>query len=141
MRVSITPEIMTKVWKLHCNNVDENLIAETLGISCGSAHRIVFIMTTAQNGGDVDSIGGTNHAKQKAFAKKYFGIEDKIEEVEIEEKHEEQKETECQTADDVTKEFMQKVLLALGWQNRLLEMLLDSLGVEWHQYSKGVEKR
>lgn len=145
MRVHVTPEIMTKVWKLHNKGVDENLIAETLGISYGSAHRIVFIMTTAQNGGDVDSIGGTNHAKQKAFAKKYFGIEDKVEEVEIEEKHEEveehveQTETECQT--DITKDFMQRVLLALAWQNELLERLLDSLGVDWKTLCKGVERR
>lgn len=135
MKVQVTPEIMTKVWKLHEKEIDFNLIAETLGISESSARRIVLIMTTAQSGGDVDSLGGNNHRRQKTFAKKYFGIEEKKEE--IEEQEEEQKELECvsSVAD------MQKLLAMLAWQNELLETLLLSLGVDWKTKCKGVERR
>ena len=144
MRIAVTPEIMTKVWKLHSNGVDETLIAETLGISYSSACRIVKIMTAAQNGEDVDAMGGNNHQKQKAFAKKYFGIEEKEEEkpIETHEEQNEQKALECQTAvDDITKDFMQKMLGMLAWQNELLEALLLSLGVDWQTLCKGVERR
>jgi hypothetical protein len=132
MKIAVTPEIMTKVWKLHNKGVDERLIAETLGISYNSALRIVKIMTAAQNGEDVDSIGGNNYQKQKLFAKKFFGII-----VEKKEEVEEQKELECvsSVAD------MQKLLAMLAWQNELLETLLLSLGVDWKTKCKGVERR
>jgi hypothetical protein len=134
MKISITPEIMTKVWKLHNNKVDERLIAETLGISYQSASRIIKIMTTAQNGGDVDAIGGNNHQKQKTFAKKMFGIEEK--------KAETEKQEEQQTSSDAdVKALMQKALEMIAWQNELLEQLLVSLGVDWKTHCKGVERR
>ena len=132
MKIAVTPEIMTKVWKLHSNGVDVNLIAETLGISYNSASRIIKIMTAAQNGEDVDSIGGNNHQKQKLFAKKFFGII-----VEKKEEVEEQKELECVSA----VADMQKLLAMLAWQNELLETLLHSLGVDWKTLCKGVERR
>jgi hypothetical protein len=134
-KATITPETMTKVWKLHSNGVDEKLIAETLGISYQSASRIIKIMTAAQNGEDVDAINGANHKKQKLFAKKFFGSEEKKEEIKLEAQEEKQ------NSDDITRDFMQRVLLALAWQNELLESLLDSLGVEWKNHCKGVERR
>lgn len=129
----ITAEQMLKVWRLHNKSVDANLIAETLGISTTSVNRIINIMTAAQNGEDVDAIDGNSYQKQKDFAKKMFGIEEK--------KDEQPTETHEEKADDITKEFMQKVLLALAWQNELLESLLDSLGVDWKTHCKGVERR
>ena len=80
MRIHVTPEIMTKVWKLHEKEIDGKLIAETLGISNASASRIINLMTRAKNGEDIDSIDGNNHQKQKKFAKEFFGIEEKKEE-------------------------------------------------------------
>jgi uncharacterized protein YjcR len=135
-KATIKPEMMMKVWKLHTNSVDDRLIAETLGISYPSALRIIKIMTAAQNGEDVDAIDGNSHKKQKAFAKEFFGIEEKKEEVKLEEQEEQQN-----SADDITKDFMQRVLLALAWQNELLERLLDSLGVEWQKSCGKVERR
>lgn len=138
MKIAVTPEIMTKVWNLHIHEVDNNLIAETLGISQQSASRIIKIMTAAQNGEDVDSIGGNNHQKQKLFAKRFFGLtekEVKVEEVKLDAQEEKQ------NSDDITKDFMQRVLLALAWQNELLETLLNSLGVDWQIHCKGVERR
>lgn len=138
MKVQVTPEIMTKVWNLHTHEVDNKLIAETLGISQTSASRIITIMTAAQNGEDVDSIGGNNHQRQKVFAKQFFGLtekEVKVEEVKVETQEEKQ------NSDDITKDFMQRVLLALAWQNQLLEQLLHSLGVDCGTFSKGVETR
>lgn len=133
-KATITPEIMTKVWKLHNNAVEASLIAESLDISTASAKRIISIMTAAQNGEDVDAIEGNNHQKQKDFAKKFFGlIVEKKEEVEKEEKQ--------NSEDDITRDFMQRVLLSLAWQNELLESLLDSLGVDWQNHCKGVERR
>lgn len=126
MKIQVTPEIMTKVWKLHEKGIDSNLIAETLGISNASANRIINIMTTAQSGGDVDAIGGNNHQRQKNFAKKYFGVEEKKEET----PNEEQEET--QTFDDSNfKEFAVRVLFALSYQNKLLEKLCKEWGVEY----------
>lgn len=138
MKIAVTPDIMEKVWKLHNKGVDDRLIAETLGISYNSASRIVRIMTAAQNGEDVDSTCGNNYKKQKLFAKRFFGLTEK--EVEVEEVKPEAQE-EKQNSDDITKDFMQRVLLALAWQNKLLEHLLLSLGVDYKTFSKGVERR
>ena len=130
---------MLKVWRLHNSGVEVSLIAMTLGISSASVSRIVNIMTMTQNGEDVDAFESGRCQAMKDFAKEHFGIVAKKEEVE---KQEEQKALECVTAvDDITKEFMQKVLLALAWQNELLERLLDSLGVEWKNSCGKVERR
>lgn len=125
MRTHVTPEIMTKVWKLHEKEIDINLIAETLGISKSSASRIINIMETAQSGGDVDAISGNNHQGQKNFAKKYFGIEEKKEETPTE-SHEEKSTVE----DGYFKEFAVRVLFALEHQNKLLEKICKELGIE-----------
>lgn len=128
-RTSITPEIMKKVWKLHTNSVDDILISETLGISSSSAKRIINLMTKAKNGEDIDSIGGSNHKKQKDFAKEFFGIKEKQEEKQIEEQAEQQ--TEKQNADDSTfREFAVRVLFALEYQNKLLAKLCAAWGCE-----------
>ena len=120
---TITNETMTKVWKLHEKQIDARLIAETLGISGNSARRIISIMTAAQNGGDVDAICGKGHLKQKAFAKKYFGIEEPKEELTAEQE-------EAQTFDEGNfKEFAVRVLFALSYQNKLLEKLCEAWGV------------
>lgn len=65
----------------------------------------------------------------------FFGIEEKKEESATE------KQEESQNSADIEKDFMQRVLLALAWQNELLEQLLVSLGVDWKSHSKGVERR
>lgn len=109
-RAQITPEIMTKAWKLHGMGVDNNTIGETLGISEHSACRIVKIMTTAQNGGDVDAVGN-GHQAQKEFAKKMFGIEDKREEA----PQEKPSEVEDESA------ILYKANAAIEKQNKLLE--------------------
>ena len=128
MKTPITPEIMTKVWKLHTNAVDAQLIGETLGISLTSVNRVIQIMTAAKNGEDVDSIGGDNHRRQKAFAKEYFGIEEKKEEEPTEESL--KIENEKPTFDDGNfKEFAINVLFELSHISRLLERLCDELGV------------
>lgn len=120
---TISPEIMEKVWKLHNKHIDARLIAETLGISVSSAKRIISIMTTAQNGGDVDAVEKRGlYQKQKEFAKKMFGIEEKKEEVKEPEKEE-------QFNADNFRDFMCRVVLALSYQNRLLEQLCAELGV------------
>ncbi len=126
----ITPETMKKAWLLHNKGIDSNLIAHTLGISQHSAQRIIKIMTAAQNGEDVDALEDGRYEQQKAFAKKFFGIEDKKAKPENQ-----------NTADDITKDFMQKVLGMLAWQNELLEQFLDSFGVDWKTHCKGVERR
>lgn len=125
MRTHVTPEIMTKTWKLHNNGVDSKLIAETLGISNASANRIITLMTKAKNGEDIDSIDGNNHQKQKKFAKEFFGIEEKKEEKPIEEQ------AEKQTLDDSAfRDYAVRVLCALDRTNELLERLCDVWGVE-----------
>lgn len=43
MKVMLTPEIIVKVWKLHEKDIDNGLIADTLGISEGSARRVIQI--------------------------------------------------------------------------------------------------
>ena len=79
MKVPITPEILTIVWRYHAKIEDTNLIAEIVGISNGSVRRIIQIMTAAKNGEDVDSYGGSNHRAQKEFAKAFFGVAKKEE--------------------------------------------------------------
>lgn len=120
----ITPEIMTKVRKLHTNSVAEILISEALGISLTSTKRVIKLMTAAKNGEDIDSMDGNNHKKQKDFAKKFFKVEEKKKEKQIEE------ESKKQTLDDDFRDFAVRVLFALEYQNQLLEKLLNELGVE-----------
>ena len=127
-RTTVTPEIMTKAWKLHERSVDNKLISEALGISQASATRIVRLMTMAKNGEDIDSIDGTNHKKQKAFAKKFFGIPDKCDEESIEDQTEQQGETDL--TEDNFKEFAVRVLFELSHLNKLLEGLCKELGVK-----------
>ena len=132
MKTTITPEIMVKVWKLHTNSVDVKLIVETLGISSQSANRVIKFMTAAKNGEDVDSIGNPkNHKKQRAFAKKYFGIEEKKEAKPTEEPKVEVAEEPCKpiSAEDNFKEFAVSVLFELSHISKLLERLCDDLGV------------
>ena len=133
----IKPEIIEKVWKLHNKHIEASLIAETLGISVTSARRIISIMTTAQNGGDVDAVC-VGYQKQKHFAKSFFGIAIKAKE---EVKSEEQKALECVSAvDGISKEFMQRVVLLLSYQNRLLEQLCAEFGVNVKIFNE-VERR
>ena len=125
MKKHITPEIMTKVWKLHTNSVDDILICETLGISYASTKRIIKLMTMAKNGEDIDSIDGNNHRKQKDFAKQFFGIEEKKEEKPIEEH------AENQTLDDgAFRDYAVRVLCALDRTNELLAKLCEVWGVK-----------
>lgn len=120
---NITPEIMTKAWRLHTNSVADALISETLGISLMSTKRIIKLMTAAKNGEDVDSIERGSHQQQKDFAKKFFRVEEKKEEKPIEDK------AEKQTLDDSTfREFAVRVLFALEHQNKLLERLCAEWG-------------
>lgn len=120
----ITPEIMRKIWNLHASKVDADVIAETLEVSKISVQRFIKIMTAVQNGDDADAVG-RGHQKQIDFAKKFFGIEEKKEE-----KREEPKQFECLTAaDDISKEFMQRVVLLLSYQTSLLEQLCAEFGV------------
>lgn len=128
MRIAVTPEIMTKVWKLHEKEIDGKLIAETLGISNASASRIINLMTRAKNGEDIDSIDGNNHQKQKKFAKEFFGIEEKKEEPK-EEPLEERAEKPT-LDDDAFRGYAVRVLCALDRTNELLERLCDAWGVK-----------
>ena len=137
-KATVTPEIMTKTWKLHNRGVDERLIAEILGISFRSAIRIITIMTAAQNGEDVDSIEGNNHQKQKDFAKRFFGIEDKADET-VEEKTDADMLKRIDENNVAT--FVLKVSVLLEKQNELLEALLHSLDVDLQTHCKGVERR
>lgn len=122
---TISHEVMEKVWKLHNKHIDARLIAEILGISASSATRIISIMTTAQNGGDVDAVEKCGlYQKQKDFAKKMFGIEEKKEEVAPEKQEKEE-----QFNAENFKDFMCRVVLSLSYQNMLLERLCAELGV------------
>lgn len=125
-RTTVTPDIMAKAWKLHECNVDNKLISESLGVSQASVTRIIKLMSMAKNGGDVDSVDGTNHKKQKEFAKKYFGIDEKKKPIEEET---EGKSEDCQTEDNF-KEFAVRVLFELSHLNKLLEGLCKELGVK-----------
>jgi DNA-directed RNA polymerase specialized sigma subunit len=123
-RAHINPDVMMKTWKLHGMGVDNNTIGETLGISEHSVCRIVKIMTTAQNGGDVDAVDGASHRAQKEFAKKMFGIEDKREEAPQEKKN----------ADEDESAILYKAHAAIEKQNKLLERqkeLLERLCSAW----------
>lgn len=124
MKVMLTPEIIVKVWKLHEKNIDNGLIADTLGMSEHSVQRVVRFMTAAKNGEDVDSIGeANNHRKLKDFAKSYFAPPE-LPKVEIVEEP-------CKpmSAEDVFKEFAVSVLFELSHISKLLERLCDDLGV------------
>lgn len=129
MKVMLTPEIIVKVWKLHEKNIDSGLIADTLGISEGSARRVIQIMTAAKNGEDVYSIGEpNNHKKLKAFAKSYFAPPElpKVEPPKVEIAEEPCKPT---SAEDIFKEFAVSVLFELSHISKLLEKICDDLGV------------
>lgn len=127
-RTTVTPEIMTKAWKLHERSIDNKLISESLGISLASTSRIIKLMTMAKNGEDIDLVDGTNHKKQKAFAKKYFGIEEKRKEEPIEEQDECERET--TVTDAHFREFATRVVLELMHIGELLEGLCKELGVK-----------
>lgn len=130
MKVQITPEIMIKIWKLHLNDNDTHLIGETLGISLTAVRRCIQIMTAAKNGECIDYIGGTNHQKQKRFAKEFFGIEDKKPDLTIEEpkKAEEEPNRDPVDAQNVAT-FMLKVTVLLEEQNELLRKFCSAFGV------------
>ena len=118
----IKPETMEKVWKLHTEEkMHKAMIAYTLDISVGSVERIINIMTTAQNGGDVDAIDEIGRYRtQKDFAKKFFGSTDKQKETPNE-----------QSADDSNvATFMLKVVELLTRQNELLAKLCKEWGAE-----------
>lgn len=130
MKAAITPEIMEKVWKLYKKSIDAHLIAETLGISYTSASRVIRIMETAENGGDIDAMGN-NHQRQKAFAKKYFGIEEKESKQPSEEEVADDNKSEKKAADENNVSvFMVRVLYALERSNELLEKLCAEWGIE-----------
>ena len=136
MKTQITPKIMIKVWNLHNSSVKPGLIAETLGISSNSVNRVIQFMTLASKGENIDEIGGKNHAKQKAFAKAYFGIENPAPKPVENPAPKPVETTEATTEktpianNELFQEFAINVLFALSQQNKMLEKLLDSLGIE-----------
>lgn len=116
----ITPEVMEKIWNLHTNSVSDALIANTLGCSQASVLRFVTMMEMAQKGEAIDSYGGDNHKRMKAYIKSFWGVK---------EEPKTKKEEAPVLNDDNLKEFAARVLFELSHTNRLLERLLEELGV------------
>ncbi len=117
----ITPEVMEKIWNLHTNSVGEALIANTLGCSRTSVNRFVTMMEMAKDGKDIDSYGGNNHKRMKAYIKSFWGIK---------EEPKAKKEEAPTSSDDILKEFAVRVLFELSHMNRLLERLCKAWGCE-----------
>lgn len=116
----ITPDMMKRVWELHINSTDHNLIARVLDISKNSVKKITDIMETARAGGNVDALHGDNYKKQKAFAKEYFGV-----------KAQPAEQGEKKSADEQNiAAFCVNVLQLLERQNELLEKLCEVWGVD-----------
>lgn len=120
---NIKPELMLKIWKLHEKKIGVGLIAETLGIHANSVSRIIKIMSTAESGGDVDSLYADQYKNTKLFAKSHFGIESKAQEIPKAKK-------ETPTVDDGDfREFAVRVLFELHRLNISLEKICEELGV------------
>lgn len=124
----ISPETLEKIWELHTSGVKTTLIADVLGIHNASVSRFIRLMNMAKDGEDFEAVGGTNHKKQKAFIKKFWGITDKPVEELIEEQTEHQ--GGCDQTEDNFKEFAVRVLFELSHLNKLLEGLCKELGVK-----------
>ena len=124
---AIKQDVILKAWKLHESGVPNELISYTLGLSDKSVKRIIRLFTAASNGEDIDAIEGDRNHLIKKIAREYFGIPEKKDDSKPE-----------QTPDNVDtqeipsdyRDFMVKILAEIYHQNKLLERLINELGVE-----------
>ena len=128
-RHQITPEIMLKAYSLHEHNLNNNYIADVLGVSPHSVLRVCQIMDFAKNG-DIQAVmnyGGKGmYIAQKQFAMKHFGLFGKV-------FSPEQEQAAKPNPVDNTAIIMQKVIDRLDYMVAILSKIGVELGIEGGQ--------
>lgn len=117
----LTADIMAKTWTLHKQGVDENVIADVMGVSKKSIHRIIniFELTEKRDFEAIEKLYADGLLNTRECAMKYFGIIKPLV------KHKEEPQTNADATN--TTAWLIEVLELMREQNALLKEITEML--------------